>query len=109
MKPNRFGAAVSILAAGALLLSACGSDENKTSSGATTSGGGTAGDSAAKVNCSGKKALKASGSSAQANAITRFVTAYESACPGFTLNYTSSGSGAGVSEFIGGQTDFGGY
>ena len=108
MKPNRFGAAVSILAAGALLLSACGSDENKTSSGATTAGGGTAGDSAATVNCSGKKALKASGSSAQANAITRFVTAYESACPGFTLNYTSSGSGAGVSEFIGGQTDFGG-
>ena len=108
MKPNRFGAAVSILAAGALLLSACGSDDNKTSSGATTSGGGTAGDSAATVNCSGQKALKASGSSAQANAITRFVTAYESACPGFTLNYTSSGSGAGVSEFIGGQTDFGG-
>ena len=108
MKPNRFGAAVSILAAGALLLSACGSDDNKTSSGATTSGGGTAGDSAAKVNCSGQTALKASGSSAQANAITRFVTAYESACPGFTLNYTSSGSGAGVSEFIGGQTDFGG-
>jgi phosphate transport system substrate-binding protein len=108
VKPNRFGAAVSILAAGALLLSACGSDENKTSSGATTSGGGTAGDSAAKVNCSGQKALKASGSSAQANAITRFVTAYESACPGFTLNYTSSGSGAGVSEFVGGQTDFGG-
>ena len=31
-----------------------------------------------------------------------------SACSGYTLNYTSSGSGAGVSEFIGGQTDFGG-
>ena len=108
MKHNRIGAAVSILAAGALLLSACGSDENKTSTGATTAGAGTAGDSASAVNCSGKKALKASGSSAQANAITRFVTAYESACPGFTLNYTSSGSGAGVSEFIGGQTDFGG-
>jgi len=108
VKHNRIGAAVSILAAGALLLSACGSDENKTSTGATTAGTGTAGDSASAVNCSGKKALKASGSSAQANAITRFVTAYESACPGFTLNYTSSGSGAGVSEFIGGQTDFGG-
>ncbi len=108
MKHNRFGAAVSILAAGALLLSACGSDENKTSTGATTAGNGTAGDSAAKVDCGGKKALKASGSSAQANAVTRFVTAYESACSGYTLNYTSSGSGAGVSEFIGGQTDFGG-
>jgi phosphate transport system substrate-binding protein len=109
VKHNRIGAAVSILAAGALLLSACGSDENKSSTGATTgNGGGTAGDVAAKVDCSGKKALKASGSSAQANAVTRFVTAYESACSGFTLNYTSSGSGAGVSEFIGGQTDFGG-
>ena len=108
MKHNRFGAAVSILAAGALLLSACGSDENKTSTGATTAGNGTAGDSAAKVDCGGKKALKASGSSAQANAVTRFVTAYESACSGYTLNYPSSGSGAGVSEFIGGQTDFGG-
>ena len=108
MKPNRFGAAVSILAAGALLLSACGSDENKTSTGATTAGNGTAGDTAAKVDCAGKKSLKSSGSSAQANAVTRFVTAYETACSGYTLNYTSSGSGAGVSEFLGGQTDFGG-
>lgn len=108
MKPNRFGAALSLLAAGALILSACGSDENTTGTGATTGGGGTAGDVAAKVDCAGKKDLKASGSSAQANAVTRFVTAYETACSGYTLNYTSSGSGAGVSEFLGGQTDFGG-
>lgn len=40
--------------------------------------------------------------------MTRFINAYEKDCPGFTLNYTSSGSGAGVSEFLGGQTDFGG-
>jgi phosphate transport system substrate-binding protein len=108
VKPNRFGAAVSILAAGALLLSACGSDENKTSTGGTTSGAGASGDVKPAVNCAGKKSLKSSGSSAQANAVTRFVTAYESACSGYTLNYTSSGSGAGVSEFVGGQTDFGG-
>ena len=109
MKPNRFGtAAVSVLAAGAMLLSACGSDENKSSSGASTSGAGTSGDVKPAANCAGKKALKASGSSAQANAVTRFVTAYETACSGYTLNYTSSGSGAGVSEFLGGQTDFGG-
>jgi phosphate transport system substrate-binding protein len=107
VKPNRFGAAVCILAAGALLLSACGSDKNTGGTGATTAGGGTAGDVAA-ANCAGKKALKSSGSTAQANAMTRFVTAYEGACSGYTLNYTSSGSGAGVSEFLGGQTDFGG-
>lgn len=40
--------------------------------------------------------------------MTRFIAAYEKACAGYTLNYTSNGSGAGVSEFIGGQTDIGG-
>ncbi len=104
MKPNRYGVAVSLLAASALMLSACGSDAN---TGATGETGGTAG-GAGGIDCGGNKSLKSSGSSAQANAMTRFVTAYESACPGYTLNYTSSGSGAGVSEFLGGQTDFGG-
>ena len=88
-------------------LTACGSDNNAASTGAGgASGTGGSGDSS--IACGGKKSLKASGSSAQANAVTRFVTAYEAACPGFTLNYTSSGSGAGVKEFIGGQTDLGG-
>ena len=102
MKAKRTGAAVSLLAAGTLLLSACGSDNNTASSGSGDTGSAPAGD------CGGKEALKASGSSAQANAMTRFINAYEKDCPGFTLNYTSSGSGAGVSEFLGGQTDFGG-
>ncbi|BBY93964.1 phosphate-binding protein PstS [Mycobacterium gallinarum] len=102
MKANRTGAALSLLAAGTLLLSACGSDDNTSSGSGSDSGSTPAGD------CGGKESLKASGSSAQANAMTRFINAYEKDCPGFTLNYTSSGSGAGVSEFIGGQTDFGG-
>lgn len=102
MKAKRTGAALSMLAAGTLLLSACGSDNNTSSSGSGDGGSEPAGD------CGGKESLKASGSSAQANAMTRFINAYEKDCPGFTLNYTSSGSGAGVSEFLGGQTDFGG-
>ncbi|MBU3751114.1 MAG: phosphate ABC transporter substrate-binding protein PstS, partial [Mycobacterium sp.] len=84
-------------------LTACGSDNN-----AGDAAGGGATEGAGTVACAGKKSLKASGATAQANAMTRFVTAYEAACPGFTLNYTSSGSGAGVSEFVGGQTDMGG-
>jgi phosphate transport system substrate-binding protein len=83
-------------------LTACGSDNNT----GTSAGGG--GEAAGTIACGGKKSLKASGATAQANAMTRFVTSYEAACPGFTLNYTSSGSGAGVSEFVGGQTDMGG-
>ncbi|MFY9920514.1 MAG: phosphate ABC transporter substrate-binding protein PstS [Mycobacterium sp.] len=101
MKAKRSGAALSLLAAGALLLSACGSDNNASSG----SGGGS---EESASDCGGKEALKASGSSAQANAMTRFINAYEKDCPGYTLNYTSSGSGAGVSEFLGSQTDFGG-
>ncbi|MBW0269627.1 phosphate-binding protein [Nocardia sp. MH4] len=82
-----------------MTLAACGSDEN-------TNGAGT--DANTSVACGGKKALKASGASSQKNAMERFVAAYEANCDGYTLNYTSSGSGAGVNEFLGSQTDFGG-
>jgi phosphate transport system substrate-binding protein len=105
LRLKRFGAVVAVLAAGALLLSGCGSDNNNATGGSTTTGPSASG---AKVSCGGKQTLKASGSTAQANAMTRFVKAFEEACPGQTLNYTGNGSGAGISEFIGKQTDFGG-
>ncbi len=100
MKLNRIGAVLGVLAVGAATLSACGGDNN--------GGGATTGTSSPKVACGGKPTLRASGSTAQANAMTRFVKAFEQACPGQTLNYTPNGSGAGISEFEGGQTDFGG-
>jgi len=102
LKLNRSGGALSIVAAGALVLSGCGSDNSATGGGATT------GSPAAKAGCGGKQTLKASGSTAQANAMTRFVKAFEQTCPGQTLNYTANGSGAGIREFNGNQTDFGG-
>ena len=40
--------------------------------------------------------------------MNRFVKAFEQSCPGQSVNYTPNGSGAGISEFIGNQTDFGG-
>jgi phosphate transport system substrate-binding protein len=40
--------------------------------------------------------------------MTRFVKAFEQACSGQALDYTANGSGAGISEFTGNQTDFGG-
>jgi len=102
VKLKRSGAAVSLVAASALLLSACGSDDNSAET------GNVGAEDTSNVDCGGVDALKASGSSAQANAMVRFVNAFEQACEGQTLNYTSNGSGAGVSEFIGGQTDIGG-
>lgn len=103
MKVQRHGAVLGLVAVSALLLSACGSDNN------TPSGsGGTATNAASQAECGGKAKLKASGSSAQANAMTRFVTQYESQGAGQSLDYNSNGSGAGVKEFNGKQTDFGG-
>jgi phosphate transport system substrate-binding protein len=111
LKINRFGVALSVLATGALMLSACGNN-NTANQGAATSGSsassGPSGSAAAKVSCGGKQTLKASGSTAQANAMARFVNAFEQACSGQTLNYTANGSGAGINEFVGNQTDFGG-
>lgn len=99
MRFQRRAAAIGLVAAGALLFSACGSDDN--------SAGGTAAQ-ATGVTCGGKQALKASGSSAQANAVTGFVNTFEQTCNGQTVNYTASGSGAGRNDFIGNQTDFAG-
>jgi phosphate transport system substrate-binding protein len=62
----------------------------------------------AKVDCGGKQTLAASGSTAQANAMTRFVDAYRQACSGQTLNYTANGSGNGIADFLTGRTDFAG-
>ena len=40
--------------------------------------------------------------------MTHFVKAFEQACPGQSLTYTANDSGAGISEFVSNQTDFGG-
>jgi phosphate transport system substrate-binding protein len=101
LRVNRFSVLVSVLVTIALVLSGCGSANKASAPSAPT------GTSAANVNCGGKKTLKASGSTAQVNAITRFVKAFEHACPGQTLDYTANGSGAGIREFTGNQTDFG--
>ena len=62
----------------------------------------------ATVDCGGKQSLTASGSTAQANAMTHFINVFQKTCGGHTLHYTSDGSGAGVSDFLSGKTDFGG-
>jgi phosphate transport system substrate-binding protein len=112
LKHNRFGAALGLLATSALMLSACGNNNTASQGGATSSGASgssaASGSSSANVSCGGKQTLKASGSTAQANAMARFVNAFEQACSGQTLNYTANGSGAGINEFVGNQTDFGG-
>ena len=96
MKHKRLVGAMSLLSAGAIVLSGCEVPHTSLAYASDV------------VTCGGKATINASGSSAQANAMKRFIGAYNKACPGHTLNYTSNGSGAGISEFTGNQTDFGG-
>ncbi|MFW0785528.1 phosphate ABC transporter substrate-binding protein PstS [Gordonia sp. CPCC 206044] len=103
MKLSRSGVVVaSMAAASALVLGACSSNADKgTESAAPAS-------KVADVQCAGKQSLKASGSTAQANAMKIFSTSFAKTCPGFELAYGGGGSGQGVSDFNQGLTDFGG-
>ncbi|OBJ04113.1 phosphate ABC transporter substrate-binding protein PstS [Mycobacterium sp. 1482292.6] len=96
MQRKRWAPVTGVLVA-ALVVSAC---SNSPASLPYTAG--------AKVDCGGKQTLAASGSTAQANAMTRFVDAYRQACSGQTLNYTANGSGNGIADFLSGRTDFAG-
>ncbi|WIM87777.1 phosphate ABC transporter substrate-binding protein PstS [Candidatus Mycobacterium wuenschmannii] len=102
MNFNRFSAALSILATGMLILSACGSHDNAASGSSSTTV------PPVKVTCGGKPDLKASGSTAQKNAMTEFVKAYTAACPGQSLDYAANDSSAGINEFLDNKNDFGG-
>jgi phosphate transport system substrate-binding protein len=110
VKLQRFAlvAGVGILATATL--SACGNDNNSSGSSASPSASGAAsssGASASGVSC-GKGTLTLAGSSAQANAISKWTKDYQTACPGATVNYNPSGSGAGVTSFEQKQVDFAG-
>lgn len=96
-----FGA---IAVSGALVLTACGSDNN--SGGDTGSGGATK--AAGNIKCDGKGQLLASGSTAQKNAMDLWVKNFMAACKDIQINYKPTGSGAGIQEFLQGKTAFAG-
>ncbi len=80
-------------AALSLALAGCSSSDTDT---AASGGTGIAG------------SIKASGSSAQKNAMIEWVNAFQTANPDVTIDYQPTGSGAGVQDFINDQTAFGG-
>jgi phosphate transport system substrate-binding protein len=100
--------AIAGLIAGAVVLAACSSTKNSNTatSGATTAPPAASSSSAGGTpTCSSGK-LNAQGSTAQTNAINAWIKAYQTACPGATINYNPTGSGAGVTGFIANQDDF---
>lgn len=98
MNLKNSGAILGVFAASTLLISACGNSASDSETAKKVEG----------VTCEGQANLKASGSSAQANAMTLFANSYATTCEGKTIDYNSNGSGAGVKEFTGGLTNFGG-
>lgn len=98
------------LAAGAVALTACGSDSNPSSTTTNGAGGGSASSastSTSSASCA-SGSLKAEGSTAQKNAMDQWITDYQNQCAGATITYNGTGSGAGVSNFIAKQDNFAG-
>lgn len=104
MNFKRSGALLGALAAGAVTLAACGTDNNAADVDVDASASAAA--------CEGKPTLSAAGSSAQKNAMDAFVSTYIAVCSekGANVNvaYNPSGSGDGRTQFIAKQIDFAG-
>lgn len=97
------GLAVALAAGAGLALTACGTDNNASSTGASDTGAS----GASAIDCV-NGSLTAQGSTAQKNAMDQWIKAYQQACSGAQINYQGTGSGAGQQAFISGTADFAG-
>ncbi|WAL47281.1 phosphate ABC transporter substrate-binding protein PstS [Rhodococcus pyridinivorans] len=104
MNLKRNGALLGVVAAGALTLAACGTDNN--------AGSVDVDASASAAACDGKSNLSGAGSSAQKNAMDQFVSTYIAVCSqkdvAVNVAYNPTGSGDGRTQFIANQIDFAG-
>lgn len=102
----RVGASAAVLlAVGALALSGCGSDASPTGRvpASNAAGSGAAG----SVDCA-TGSLTASGSTAQQNAMAKWIKDYQSQCEKATITYGGGGSGQGITDFTHKQVAFAG-
>jgi phosphate transport system substrate-binding protein len=85
------------------IVAACGSDDNRRGASAAAISG-----RAGTTECGGKNKLTAEGSTAQQNAMALFNQLWGQYCPGKSVSYNPTGSGAGREQFIAGHVDFAG-
>jgi phosphate transport system substrate-binding protein len=102
VKLQRYGALAGAALIGMATLSACGSDNNGAPAATSPAAAGSVAATTAAIAC-GSGTLAMAGSTAQANAISKWTQDYQTACSGATINYTANGSGAGVTSFTDGQ------
>lgn len=88
---------VGLAAAGALALSACGTDDN---TGTTQSRG-------SDIDCATGD-LRGAGSTFQKNIVSEWIKEYTGTCSGATVDYQGIGSGAGIKQFGAATVDFAG-
>ncbi|GAC1324115.1 MAG: phosphate ABC transporter substrate-binding protein PstS [Mycobacteriales bacterium] len=87
--------------AGTLALAACGSDNN------TQPAAGGSAPTAAAVSCAGGS-LTGTGSTFQLNIEKQWISDYGAKCSAAKVDYTGTGSGAGISQFGSGTVDYAG-
>lgn len=98
MKVSRTGRMTGLVLAGVLGLAGCASESDAGSGGSN-----------ANIACPpAPGSITGAGSSAQKNAMDEWVKAFQTSCNGSTINYQSTGSGAGIEQFIAGTVDFAG-
>jgi phosphate transport system substrate-binding protein len=100
VKLKRHGILAGVMLTATLALAACGSDNNTGSPSSSSSASGSS-------NCATGK-LTAQGSTAQKNAMDKWIKDFSAKCSGATIDYQGTGSGAGITAFIGGTADFAG-
>ena len=117
MKITRRAGLVALLASGALVLAACGSDNNTTPTTAAAGGTAAAGVSAAADSGTGFEgagfscetgSLRSSGSTAQGKVMEQWIADYNAKCGANINAYGGGGSGKGIQDFIANQVDFAG-
>jgi phosphate transport system substrate-binding protein len=101
VKFQRHGILAGLTLTATLALAACGTDSN------SPSPNGSSGSSSGNIACA-TGALKAQGSTAQANAMNTWTKNYQTACSGANIGYQGTGSSAGKQAFIQGTADFAG-
>ncbi len=104
MKLQRHGIIAGLALTAVVALAACGTDNNT----AASPSGGTSGSAATGAIKCATGSLTSQGSSAQGNAMSQWIKDYQTACSGATINYQTTGSGAGQQAFIGGTAVFAG-
>ncbi len=135
MKITRLSGIVAAIAVGALVLTACGSDDNTTPSSSAaaegttsaaaspaSSSGSSSGSSSASSSAStggdttfegagfacAEGELRSSGSTAQGKVMEQWIADYNALCNANLNAYGGGGSGKGIQDFIGNQVDFAG-